>query len=453
MPQLWVVYNPRLYSDCGGPTSIPHTFTIYCRLCHDSPPCIFTWHTEIQARDKHITIRDQECTVFTWDFHTDTRHSWNFATQARYVSFVIFTKRVVIMCRLILAIVAVLIFVACEDSAIIQEVDFLNEEVSPSETAGISGNMLNEMPPRNCFEAVNQPGAGSGELAISACIRADSSYEVREFNIRSLVDYVENPTMEGGFNEFSLDTSCQGTHSGFTNFMLGVGRSGRSCSGDTSNDLSEQVTYMISSISDEPGGGIMSWFVARWNVVGASNPDVWARTVNGTFEEKSCPSSVSCSDLHANIPLSLNTCYTFETAPFNGSRVFSPPWGNSTFSCGHINWFAPGVLSPPRFPDPASFYPNLVRVFVDPATSIGYDWDYSGEMSARTFHLPDSLSLNQLSFAEGVTRPTRADCNAYLNTFGTYDEEDGEYSIVGWMYQSAGIIKNCDEEDEPPKHI
>ena len=356
------------------------------------------------------------------------------------------------MCRLILAVVAVLIFVACEDSAIIQEVGFLNEEMSPSETAGISRNMVNETPAKNCFQAVNQPSAGNGELAISACVGADSSFEVRGFNIRDLVDYVENPNSAGGFNVSSLDSSCVRTHSGFTNFMLGVGRTGISCSGNPSNDLSEQVTYMISSISDEPGGGILSWFFARWNVAGASNPDVWARTVDGTFTELSCPSSVSCDGIYPDIPLSLNTCYTFETAPFNNSRVFSPPWGNSTLSCGHIDWFDSGLLLPPRYPDPASSYPNLVRVFVDP-NSKGYDWDYSGDMSARTFHLPDSQSLNQLIFTEGVTRPTRYDCNAYLVTFGTHDE-DGEYSIEGWMYRSAGIIKDCEEEDdEPPTDI
>ena len=57
IPQLWVVYNPRLYSDCGGPTSIPHAVIIYCRLCHDSPPCIFAWHTEFQASPKKYSIR------------------------------------------------------------------------------------------------------------------------------------------------------------------------------------------------------------------------------------------------------------------------------------------------------------------------------------------------------------------------------------------------------------
>ena len=352
------------------------------------------------------------------------------------------------MCRLILAIVAVLIFVACEDSAIIQEVDFLNEEMSPSETAGISRNMLNETPARNCFQAVNQPGAGSGELAISACVGADSSFEVREFNIRSLVDYlVENPDTAGGFNVSSLNQSCQGTASGFTNFMLGVGRTGVSCSGAPSSDLSEQVTYMISSITQEEGGGILSWFFARWNVAGASDPDVWARTVDGTFTQVSCPSNVSCKDNHPNIPLSLNTCYTFETAHIYDYRVFTPPQGNSTLSCGHIDWFAPGVLLTPRFPDPASSFPNLVRAYVDPATSIGYDWDYSVEMSTRTFHVPDAQSLNQLNFAQGVTRPTIADCNTYLNTYGTYDEDD-EYSIEGWIYQSVGIIQNCEDEDE-----
>ena len=45
MSQLWVVYNPRLYSDCRGPTSIPYTVTIFRRLSHCLPPNIFTWHT------------------------------------------------------------------------------------------------------------------------------------------------------------------------------------------------------------------------------------------------------------------------------------------------------------------------------------------------------------------------------------------------------------------------
>jgi len=29
-----VVYNLRLYGDCGGPTSIPHTVTIHLSLSH-----------------------------------------------------------------------------------------------------------------------------------------------------------------------------------------------------------------------------------------------------------------------------------------------------------------------------------------------------------------------------------------------------------------------------------
>ena len=44
-------HNPRLYCDCGGPTSIPHTVKIFRRLSHCLSPNIFTWNTGISTID------------------------------------------------------------------------------------------------------------------------------------------------------------------------------------------------------------------------------------------------------------------------------------------------------------------------------------------------------------------------------------------------------------------
>ena len=44
MPQLWVVYNPRLHSGCGGPTSIPCTVQYIVVKSLLTSHCIFVAH-------------------------------------------------------------------------------------------------------------------------------------------------------------------------------------------------------------------------------------------------------------------------------------------------------------------------------------------------------------------------------------------------------------------------
>ena len=54
---MWVVYNPRLDSGCGGPTSIPCTVQYIFSYVIDSPPCIFVAHCRIDQ-----AVRDSEFT-------------------------------------------------------------------------------------------------------------------------------------------------------------------------------------------------------------------------------------------------------------------------------------------------------------------------------------------------------------------------------------------------------
>ena len=44
VPQMWVVYTPRLYSGCGGPTSIPCTVQ-YILATSLTYLHAFSWHT------------------------------------------------------------------------------------------------------------------------------------------------------------------------------------------------------------------------------------------------------------------------------------------------------------------------------------------------------------------------------------------------------------------------
>ena len=181
------------------------------------------------------------------------------------------------MCRLTLTISAVLIFVACEDSAIIQEAGLLNGETPPSEKTGISGNMLEGTSLAPCNESFNSPGAGHGELGITACSADDPRlFEAREFTMA--------PLWGGGeITRFSHLDGCEDRNTGDANFMIGVNGAGLNretitCrKEDGTSMLWEGVTYKIFSLEEE------SWFLAHWSDASASNPDVGAYAVGGVI--------------------------------------------------------------------------------------------------------------------------------------------------------------------------
>ena len=107
------------------------------------------------------------------------------------------------------------------------------------------------------------------------------------------------------------------------------------------------------------------------------------------------------------MPDSLVSCFTFEASigenisQENGRVFLNMQSVGGGLGCGQINWFAPEIVSLPRYYQRSSnLTRKLVEVLKDRDTSTGYDWEYSSK-SVYSISVPDAESRDQLNLAPG----------------------------------------------------
>ena len=149
------------------------------------------------------------------------------------------------------------------------------------------------------------------------------------------------------------------------------------CDPSEGNDqLLPGVIYKISSLSTE---GEISWFLIHWADGGASNPDAWAITNSGSFEDIICGPTVGCTWIDPYVPSSFDDfCYTIQIGAATNTRIFMQEQGHGPLSCYQMQWLFPGLISSrTRHGSIENFQPKLVKVTIGSATSIGYAWELS----------------------------------------------------------------------------